>query len=186
MNRSVYFFGWSTIIVSAILILSQGLSLEISSSADQITGLLGNYPGTKNGILGPMADMVAYNRIWSIYSIVYFICTLVGGVLFVRLREIGRKILEVACWIGILNACVDTTVSYVFWKDMESAMIGLTGGMGLTINQVNPLGLGAILLGFLVWTVPSMFIVRYLRKASVRSQMLLDSRKPEIKFPRPS
>jgi hypothetical protein len=175
MKRSIYFFGWSTIIVSVILILSQFLSIAISNSVDQITGLVDGYPGIKNGALRSMSDMFTYNRIWSVYSIGYFLVTLVGGILFVRFQETGRRTLEIACWVGILNACVDTTASYIFWNDLETAMIGLAGGMGISGSQLNPLGLGTIIVGFLIWIVPSIGIVFYLRRPSLKAQMIQNS-----------
>lgn len=171
MKRSVYIFGWSTIVVSVILILSQLLSLAISNSIDQISGLLGGYPGLKTGVIGPMMEMLAYNRVWSIYSIAYFLVTLTGGILFIRLRESGRKILEIACWVGILNACVDTAVTYSFWKDMESAMTTMVGDMGMALNQLNPLGIGTIIAGFFIWVIPSIGIIVYLRRPSLRVLM---------------
>lgn len=172
MKRSVSIFGWSTIVVSIILICSQFLSLVITNSMDQISGLLSGYPGLKTGVLGPMTDMFAYNRIWSMYSICYFIVTLVGGIRFVRFREIGRRILEIACWVGILNACVDTAVSYSFWKDMEAAMTTMVGGMGMALDQLNPLGIGAIIAGFFIWVIPSVGIIYYLRRPSTRALMI--------------
>ncbi len=175
MKRSIYFFGWSTIIVSVILTLSQFLSIAISNSVDQISGLLDGYPGMKTGLFGSMSDMFTYNRIWSVYSIAYFLVTLVGGILFVRFQEIGRRILEIASWVGILNACVDTTASYLFWKDMENAMVGLAGGMGMPASQLNPFGFGAIIVGFLIWIVPSVGIIIYLRRPSLRAEMIQNS-----------
>jgi hypothetical protein len=178
MKRSVLFFGWSTIIVSIILIFSQFMNLAITSSMDQIAGLLGGSAGLKTGLLGSMTELFEYNRIWSIYSIFYFLATLGGGIQFVRFREIGRRILEILCWIGILNACIDTSVSYMFWKDMEAAMNTMAGGMGMSLQQLNPLGLGAILVGFFIWVIPSAGIIIYLRRASLRALMISQRNAP--------
>ena len=153
MKQSVYFFGWSTIIVSAILILSELLNLVVTGSVGQVAGLFGGYSGLESTAMGPVMDMFTYNRIWSVYSIVYFGFTLAGGIQFVRFRESGRKILAIACWIGILNACVDTSASYLFWRRMETAMHALAGGIGVTVEQISPYGLGAIIAGFFLWMV---------------------------------
>ena len=171
MERSVQIFGWSTIVVSVILMFSQLLNLAITDSVNQLSQLVGAYPGFKSGVMGPMMDMFEYNRIWSIYSIVYFIVTLVGGILFVRFKEVGRKILEVACWVGILNAFIDTAISYSFWKQMEAAVTATVGGMGMSLDQLNPLGLGAIIVGFFIWVIPSSGIIIYLRRPSLRALM---------------
>ncbi len=176
MKQSVYVFGWATIIVSAILVVSQILNLVVTGSIDQVTGLLGGYSGLQSSGLGPVMDMFAYNRIWSIYSIVYFMFTMVGGIQFVRFRESGRKILEIACWIGFVNACVDTTASYIFWKRMETAMNAMAGGVGLTLAHISTYGMGAIVVGFLIWVIPSIGIVVYLRRPSLRS--LMSARSP--------
>lgn len=171
MKQSVYIFGWSTIVVSAILILTQLLNLAISGSVDQVAGLLGGYSGLKITGMGPVMDMFAYNRIWSMYSIIYFLCTFTGGIQFVRFREGGRKMLEIACWVGLLNACVDTAASYILWKRMESAMNVMVGGMGLTVEQFSPFGLGAIIVGFFLWVIPSIGIIIYLRRPSLKALM---------------
>ncbi len=172
MKQSVLVFGWATIIASAILILSQVLNLAITGSVDQVAGLFGGYSGLKSTTLGPVMDMLTYNRIWSMYSVVYFACTFAGGIQFVRFHESGRKILEIACWIGFLNACVDTTMSYIFWKSMESAMDAVAGGLGLTVGQLGPFGLGAIVVGFFIWVIPSIGIIIYLRRPSVKALMV--------------
>ncbi len=118
-----------------------------------------------------MSDLFEYNRIWSMYTIVYFIATMVGAILFVQYREMGRRILEIVCWVGILNACVDSVASYLLWKNMESMMSGLVGGIGMSLGQLNPLGLGAIVGGFLLWVIPSIAILRYLRKPDLKALM---------------
>ena len=171
MKRSVYIFGWATIVVSVVLAFSQLLNLAITNSMDQIAGLFGGYPGLRNGILSSLKDLFEYNRIWSIYSILYFLVTLFGGIQFVRLKEIGRRVLEIASWVGIVNACIDTTVSYLFWNDMEAAMRMTEGSIGLSLQQLNPLGFGAIVVGFFVWVIPSIGIIVYLRRPSLKSLM---------------
>jgi hypothetical protein len=174
MKRSVAVFGWSTIIVSVLLVFSQFLSLVMTDSINQMAGLLNGYPGFKADSFSAMTDLFEYNRIWSLYSICYFLVTLVGGIQFVRFRETGRLILEVACWVGMLNACIDTTASYFFWKSMEAAMNSAVGGMGMgmSLQQLNPLGLGAIIVGFFIWIIPSVGIAVYLRRPSLRALMI--------------
>ncbi len=172
MKQSVYIFGWSTIVVSVILILSQFMNLAITGSVDQVVGLFGSYPGLKSTALGPMVAMFTYSRIWSVYSIVYFALTCTGGIQFVQFKEGGRRILEIACWIGLLNACVDTVVSYSLWNRMDSAMRVLTGGIGVTVERISPYGLGAIIVGFFIWVVPSIGIIFYLRRPALRSLMV--------------
>jgi hypothetical protein len=172
MKRSVYFFGWATLIASALLVLSQLMNLVIAGSVDQVAGLLSGYSNLKSASLGPLMDMFTYNRIWSVYSIAYFSCTFVGAIQFLRFREIGRKILEIACWIGFFNACVDTAASYVFWTRMQSAMGTMAGGLGVTMAQISGYGAGAILAGFFLWVVPSIGIVVYLRRNSLKALMI--------------
>jgi len=168
-----------------MLIVSQLLSLAITNSVDQVTGLLGGYPGLKTGVLGPMMDMFEYNRIWSYYSICYFLVTCGGGIQFVRFKEIGRKILEIACCVGIVNACVDTVITYTFWQEMENAMSSFGSGLGLGtgLSQLNPLGIGAIVVGFFVWVIPSVGIIIYLRRPSLRALMVSSGGKPSLQSP---
>ncbi len=166
--RSVKLLGWSTIVVSVIVICSELFGLVLAQSLDQFSRMLNAFPQFKTG---PMSDLLDYNRIWSIYSIFYFMATLVGAAMFVGYRETGRRILEVAAWVGILNACIDSIMSYTYWRAMESSLSGLTGMAGMPIAQLNPIGLGAIILGFFLWVIPSVGFIVYLRRPSLRALM---------------
>ena len=178
MKLSAYIFGWSTIVISFLLIISELVNLALNASVDQVTGLLGGYAGLKASGLGPLMELFTYNRIWSIYSIAYFLVTLGGGIQFIRLRESGRKTLEVASWVGLLNACIETCMTYMFWSRMEASMSATAGGSGLTLVEMNPLGLGTIILGFFLWVIPSGGIIVYLRRSSLRA--LMNSGKPPV------
>jgi hypothetical protein len=53
---------------------------------------------------------------------------------------------------------------------MNSAVGGM--GMGMSLQQLNPLGLGAIIVGFFIWIIPSVGIAVYLRRPSLRALMI--------------
>jgi len=171
MNRSVTIIGWSTLAVSVLVICVDLFSLVLSASNDQLVALLNSFPQFKNGTTDAMSALFQYNRIWTLYTILYFAVTLAGAVLFVQYRSLGRKILESVCWVGLLNAVIDSVAGYVFWTEMETMISGLAGGIGMPLRQLNPLGLGTIVLGFLLWVIPSVGMIAYLRRPSLKALM---------------
>ncbi len=171
MNRSVKIIGWSTIILSIIVICSNLFGMMMAVSYDQLGAVLNAVPQLRTGSLDTMADLVEYNKVWTVYSIVYFAAVLGGAILFTQYRESGRKILEIACWVGILNACIDSVMSYIFWDRTQQMMSQLAGGLGVSLAQLNPLGIGAIVLGFFLWVVPCFGMIFYLRRPALRALM---------------
>ena len=171
MNRSVKVIGWSTIALSVPIIVSDLISMMLSASDDQMVALLNAFPQLKTGPMVTMSGLFEYNRVWSVYTILYFAVTLAGAILFVQFRARGRRILEVLCWVGLLNAVIDSIAGYVFWKDMEAMISGFAGGIGMPLAQLNPLGLGAVILGFFLWTIPSIGMIIYLRRPSLKALM---------------
>lgn len=169
MPRSIFVVGWSTILFSIIIILTEFFNL-LSNPMEQLNVLFSAFPQARNS-MESVTELFQYNRIWSIYTILYFFGVLAGAVQFVRLQEIGRKILEIACWVGMVNACADSLLSYIFWKQMQTALSSLMGNMGMSLGYVNPLGTITIILGFFLWIVPSIGMILYLRSPKIRALM---------------
>jgi hypothetical protein len=114
-------------------------------------------------------DLYSYSRVWTCYGIVFFGCTLVAGYQFVRLRAWGRKALEILCWVGVLNALIDTALSFLMWKNMQDTLsMVMRGAGGSQYSFVNPLGLFAIILSLFLWIIPSIGMVIYLRRPAIR------------------
>ena len=114
-------------------------------------------------------DLYSYSKAWTWYGILFFAFVLFAGIQVVRMREQGRKALEIACWIGMVNAFVDTTISYLIWKNMQDVLSMVMRGMGGgQYSFVNPLGLIMIVLGFFLWIIPSALIIVYLRRPLIR------------------
>lgn len=120
-------------------------------------------------------DLYRYSTWWTGYGILFFGFVLVAGVQFVRLRAWGRKALEIACWVGLFNAVVDSALSYLIWKNMQDtlsmALRGLGGGQ---YSYVNPLGLFTIVVGFFLWIIPSVGMIIYLRRPATRQAVSLE------------
>ncbi len=171
MDRSVRIVGWSTILVSLIVIGLELITLMVTRTDEQVAELLRMFPQLQAGMPGSMSCLSVYNRVWPLYSILYFTFALAGGILFVQFRALGRKILEILFWVGLVNAAVDSIAGYVFWHDTQALLSGLTGGAGLPLAQLNTLGLGAIIVGFFLWVIPSAGMIAYLRRPSVIALM---------------
>ena len=157
MSRSVRIIGWSTAILSIIMILSEIFNL-LTNPMEQLNMVFNIFPQAKSS-MDAMMDMFQYSRIWSVYMILYFWFVFFGSIQFIRFQVVGRMILEIACWIGILNACIDSFLSYILWKNMQSALSAVTGTMGMGLGNLNPLGIITIILGFFLWIIPTIGMI---------------------------
>ncbi len=169
MPRSISVVGWSTVLFSIIIILTEFFGL-LSNPMEQLNVLFSAFPQARNG-MESVNELLQYNRIWSIYTILYFFVVLAGAIQFVRVRAIGRTILESACWVGIVNAFVDSLLSYILWKNMQEALSKVTGTMGMSLEYINPLGIITIILGFFLWVVPSIGMILYFRSPKIKTIM---------------
>jgi hypothetical protein len=169
MPRSVSIIGWSTILFSIIIIFTEFSSL-LSNPMEQLNAIFITFPQARNG-MESMKELFQYNLLWSIYTILYFVVVLGGAIQFVRFQAIGRTILEIACWIGMLNACVDSLLSYILWKKMQAALSAVMGTMGISFGQINPRGIITIIISFFLWIIPSIGMVLYLRNPKIKALM---------------
>jgi len=169
MTRYVRIIGWSTALFSIIIILSDFSNL-LSNPMEQFQMVFDMLPQARSGT-NAIADMFQYNRIWSAYSILYFSFVLFGSIQFIRFQAIGRMLLEIACWVGIVNACIDTCISYMLMKQMKKSLSAVIGTMGVNLGNLNPLGMAAIILGFFLWIIPTIVLIVYLRKPELKAFM---------------
>jgi hypothetical protein len=79
--------------------------------------------------------------------------------------------LEIACWVGMVNACVDSFLSFMLWKQMQSVLSNIPGSLGMDLGNLNPLGMTTIILGFFLWIIPTAGMILYLRKPALRMLM---------------
>lgn len=165
---SIAIIGWTTVIASAVMILVNALSLLSYTMLDTLDlnmPLVSQYfPQSMKQVM----DLYRYSRWWTGYGILFFGFALVAGVQFLRLRAWGRKALEIACWIGLVNAVVDSALSFLIWKNMQEtlsmALRGLGGGQ---YSYVNSLGFFTIIVGFFLWIIPSAGMIIYLRRPKI-------------------
>jgi hypothetical protein len=166
---SIPIIGWSTVMASIIMIAVNAMSLISFNSLDSFnldSSIVSQYipQGIKK-----VTDLYSYSRVWTWYGILFFAFTLVAGFQFVRLRAWGRKALEIVCWVGILNAVTDTTLSWLIWKNMQDTLsMIMRGAGGSQYTFVNPLGFFMIVLGFFMWIIPSVGMIVYLRRPAIR------------------
>lgn len=173
---SIPIIGWSTILASALMILVNTGSLVTTSALDALNVNF-NSPVFAQFVpdsLKSMLDLYTYSRWWTWYGILYFAFVLVAGVQFVRLRTWGRQALEASCWIGLMNALVDTFLSYEIWSGMQETFNVVLRSMGgVHSSYLNPLGFFTIMLGFLLWVIPSIGLIIYLRRPVIRQAVSL-------------
>jgi len=169
MSRSIRIIGWSTALFSIIIILSEIFNL-LTNPMEQLNMVFNIFPQAKRS-MDAMTDIFQYNRIWSVYTIMYFWFVLFGSIQFIRFQGVGRTVLEIACWIGMMNACIDSFLSYMLWKNMRTALSAVTGTMGMGLGNLNPLGMTTIILGFFLWIIPTIGMIVYLRKPGLKALM---------------
>jgi len=166
---SVIVIGWCTIIASGIMVLVNLVSLLSFGAYDTL--------GLNSPLLAPylpqatkkVMDLYRYSRMWAVYGIFYFLFVMVAGIQFLRLRAWGRAAMEAACWIGLLNAVVDTLLSYIMWHSMQETLSAVLRGLGGgQYSYLNPLGLFTIVVGFFLWVIPCGFMIVFLRRPKIR------------------
>jgi hypothetical protein len=173
---SIPIIGWSTIFASALMILVNVTSLFTTSALDALnmsfdSPVFAQYVPQS---MKSMLDLYTYSRWWTWYAVLYFAFVLAAGVQFVRLRSWGRSALEAACWIGIMNALVDTFLSYEIWSNMQETFNMVLRSMGgVHSSYLNPLGFFTIVLGFFLWVIPAVGLIIYLRKPVIRQTVSL-------------
>ena len=168
---SIRVIGWSTIFASGIMIIVNIFGLFTYANFDSMKldlegGLLSQIvPQSMKRVM----DLYSYNRWWTWYGIFYFLFVLFAAFQFAKLRAWGRSALEAACWIGLLNAVIDCTLSYLIWKNTQEALaMALRGVGGGQYGYLNPLGLAAIVVGLFLWIIPSAGMILYLRSTKIR------------------
>ncbi len=164
MPRPSRAIGWSVAISSALMILWELIGLLTSSAAEDLANTLNMMPGGGASATATALTIMRYNRGWSLYTIVYFLYTLAASLLFLRSHPRGRRLLEIACWVGIVNGIVDTAVSMMLWNEMEKALTSLVGPMSVRFLSWNPFGLVLIVAGFFLWLFPTVGLLIYLRR----------------------
>jgi hypothetical protein len=169
MSRSVRLIGWSTAFFSIIIILSE-ISHLLTNPMEQVRMVFQIMPQGNSGI-DAITDLNQYSRMWSVYTILYFWFVFFGSIQFIRFRTTGRLMLEIACWVGMVNACVDSFLSFMLWKQMQSVLSNIPGSLGMDLGNLNPLGMTTIILGFFLWIIPTAGMILYLRKPALRMLM---------------
>ena len=169
MSRSVRLIGWSTAFFSIIIILSE-ISNLFTNPMKEVSMVFQLLPQGKNG-MDALSDFNQYSRMWSVYTIIYFWFVFFGSIQFIRFQAIGRLMLEIACWVGMVNACVDSFLSYLLWRQMQTALSNVTGTLGIGLGNLNPIGLATIFLGFFLWIIPTIGMILYLRKPGLKMLM---------------
>jgi hypothetical protein len=168
---SITIIGWTTVMASAIMIVMNVASLLSYKMLDSLdlnlsSSLLSQYmPQSMKKVM----DLYRYSRWWTWYGILFFGFVVVAGVQFLRLRAWGRKALEAACWIGLLNGFIDTVLSYTLWQSsQESLSLVMRQLGGSQYSYLNPLGLLTIIVGFFLWIIPSVAMIVYLRRPKIK------------------
>jgi hypothetical protein len=171
---SVLVIGWCTVIASGIMVVVNVVSLLSFSAYDTI--------GLNSPLLAPylsqamkkVMDLYRYSRMWTVYGIFYFLFVLFAGIQFLRLRAWGRTAMEAACWIGFLNAVVDTLLSYVMWHSMQETLSAVLRGLGgVQYSYLNPIGFFTIVAGFFLWVIPCGLMIVFLRRPKIREAVSL-------------
>jgi hypothetical protein len=167
---SITIIGWVTVIASAIMIVVDAMSLLSYGMIDTLD-LNINMPMVSQYVPQSMKkvfDLYRYSRWWTGYGILFFGFVLVAGIQFLRFRAWGRKALEAACWIGLVNALVDTALSRQ--DALSMALQGMGGGQ---TSYINLLGFFTIVVDILLWIIPSVGMILYLRRPAIRQSASL-------------
>lgn len=171
---SIPVIGWTTLLASLLLAFLNIGSLFAYNVMDQLSVSLPALSQHVSDSMKGIMELYRYQRLWTIYNIGYLIVVAIAAFQFIRLRFWGRTMLEIACWVGFLNACVDTAISYYIWKSMQSLMSAVFSGIGGgQYSSLNTIGYYSIVLGFFLWIIPCIGMIIYLRRPAIREVVSL-------------
>ncbi|MFH0990622.1 MAG: hypothetical protein V1799_11470 [bacterium] len=167
--KSIAVFGVTTLIASVILFLMEGFGLLTYTALDSLglsDQLLTQFlPSSFNEI----SEYYRYSHWLSYVKLLFFLTTGISAAFFLRYDERGRRGLEIACWIGLLLGGIETSISVAIWRSTKALLqplLSLYGSAGsLMVSQA---GTASIIFGTVLWIVPSVFIILYLRQSKIR------------------
>lgn len=172
LPRSILLIGWSTAFAAIAMMVMNIASLTSSAALEELIPsslfLNGQAPPSLQAVL----DVYELGRYWMMFTTLFFVFVLVAALQFLRLRSWGRQALEAACWIGIMGGVVDAVFSYSSWNAMRIAMSDLMGQYGGGLAGAQQLGVVSILLGFLLWGIPCVALMVFVRSAAAKQAML--------------
>ena len=148
---SISVIGLSTALASALMIIVNIGSVVTTSALDDLNKTFDSpvFSQYVPESLKSMLDLYTYSRWWTWYGILFFALALVAGVQFYRRRSWGRSALEIVAWAALMNAFIDTYLSYEIWsRAQETFNIVLRSVGGGHSTYLNPLCLFTIVLGF--------------------------------------
>lgn len=166
--RAILVVGWASAFASIFMIVMNIFSVVAAAAMEEMIPASVFPGGRVPSSLTLLLDLNRYTQYWLIYGVVYFSFVLVAALQFLRLKAWGRKALESACWIGIINGLADTAFSYYSWNAMKSAMGDLIGQYGGGMSGVHQLGLAAMFVGLVLWIVPCVGLIIFVRRPSVK------------------
>lgn len=169
LAKTIRTIGWSAIAISIIVVISESINLLLYNPARQLDFILQMLPNQRRAELSTSVNIFRYSQIWSVYTILYFLFVLLGAVQFIRFRASGRTLLEYAASIGILNACLESSLNFAIWKNLQSILSSVVGYLGVPAQNFRPFGILSIIGSFALWIVPSVSLIVYLRKPAVRT-----------------
>jgi hypothetical protein len=169
LAKTIRTIGWSAIAISAIAIISEGLGFVLYNPLQQIDVILRLIPKESQKNLNDPIVVIRFMRIWSLYTIIYFLVVLAGAIKFVRFRSPGRVVLEYAAWIGVMNGFLDSYLNYAFWKSFQTILSSAMESANMPLGKISPFGILSIAGSFALWIVPSILLIVYLRKPAVKA-----------------
>jgi len=170
---SVWLFGLSTSLIAVIMVLSElfnvlseraleGMGLDMNLLARMI-------PREFQSLL----DLYAYSRYASAFNVIYFTFVLVASIMFLQLRRSGRLLLEIAAWFGLVDGMVESILGYLIMEQLQTSMAAMMRGVGAGGYSLQlSLGPAATIFGLIVWLIPSVGCIIFLRRRSIREIMI--------------
>jgi hypothetical protein len=164
--RSVPIVGWLTFFAAAVLAASTLFGLFWNPSVEQYLLLQKSFPAEFQSLLDSLISLARYGWYWNWYLLVFFLFLLYASLRFVRFTSPGRKLFEAACWVGLGTGVVDALISYALWNRTQESMHQLIAPYGVNADGLQQLGTLSIAASLLLWIVPCVGLLVYLRTMS--------------------
>jgi hypothetical protein len=155
--------AWTWIITAALLGASAVLGLMMQSVMDQVTANSDVPPG-----VAALAAPGEYTAVATVLQLVLAALALWSGIALLRLRAWARLAVEILCWLA-LAWTIGFGIFFIYVWNTIAGEMAQEAGIPMDQNILQGAGLGAGIVLTLVFAVPFLLMIRYLRGARARA-----------------
>lgn len=159
--------GWCFIILAIVTILSCVISIYNMVRIDQIVK---SSPEIVNDIPNSFQLLISFLPQISAFLILqttFAVFLLIVSIYFLKLHTWARTVLEVICWLAIISSLLFTIIWIIAWPTITTQLSSLSE-FDSVIPKINIYNVIAYSLLLVIWILPLIFVIKYIRNKQTR------------------